>query len=131
MVPDSILLLTLFATHSSLFKCFVWRMKQWNSFYKLSGVVCHFDFMGNHAVMIAILWRRFKLILFSRYCSTSLLNLMAEMIIVYNMFKEYFTHQTYRTEKRVKTLEKRAKQQLGVDPMNCACEIYLTPVEYS
>jgi len=31
---------------------------------------------------------------------------MADMIIVYNMYKEYFTHKTYRTEKRVKTSEK-------------------------
>ena len=28
------------------------------------------------------------------------------MVIVYNMFKEYFTHQIYRTEQRVKTLSK-------------------------
>jgi len=31
---------------------------------------------------------------------------MADMIIVYNMFKEYFTQHTYRTEKRVKISEK-------------------------
>jgi len=55
---------------------------------------------------------------------------MADMIIVYNMFKEYFTHQTYRTEKASENLrKKRTKQQPGVDPMNCACEIYSTPVE--
>jgi len=41
--------------------------------------------------------------------------------MVYNMFKEYLTHQTYRTEKRVKTSgKKRTKQQHGVDPMNYA-----------
>jgi len=34
---------------------------------------------------------------------------MADMVIVYNMFKEYFTHQTYRTEKRVKTSENNAR----------------------
>jgi len=34
---------------------------------------------------------------------------MPNMIIVYNMFKEYFTHQTYRTEKRVKTSENNAR----------------------
>jgi len=34
---------------------------------------------------------------------------MVDMIIVYNMFKEYFTHQTYRTEKRVKTSENNAR----------------------
>jgi len=45
MVPDSILLLILIATHLSLFKCFVWRIKQWKSFYKLSGFVRHFNFM--------------------------------------------------------------------------------------
>ena len=51
------------------------------------------------------------------------------MIIVYNI-KEYFTHQTYRTEKRVKSQKKkRTKQQPGVDPMHCACEIYSTTVE--
>jgi len=27
---------------------------------------------------------------------------MADIIMVYIMFKEYLTHQTYRTEKRVK-----------------------------
>ena len=31
------------------------------------------------------------------------------MIIVYNMFKEYFTPQTYRAEKRVKTSENNAR----------------------
>ena len=30
--------------------------------------------------------------------------------LVYNMFKEYFTHQTYRTEKRVKTSENNARK---------------------
>ena len=54
---------------------------------------------------------------------------MADMIIVYNMFKEYFTHQTYRTETRVKPHKKRTKQQPGDNPINCACEIYSTPVE--
>ena len=50
------------------------------------------------------------------------------MIFVYNMFKEYFTHQTYRTEKAsTKSQKKRTKQQPGVDPMNCSCEIYSTP----
>ena len=34
---------------------------------------------------------------------------MVDMSIVYNMFKEYFTHQTYRTEKRVKTSENNAR----------------------
>jgi len=31
------------------------------------------------------------------------------MIIVYNMFKKYFTHQTYSTEKGVKTSENNAR----------------------
>jgi len=34
---------------------------------------------------------------------------MADMIIVYNMFEEYFTHQTYMTEKQVKTSEKNGR----------------------
>ena len=34
---------------------------------------------------------------------------MADMIIVYNMFKEYYTHQTYRTEKLVKTYGNNAQ----------------------
>jgi len=34
---------------------------------------------------------------------------MVDMIIVYNMFKEYFTHRTYRAEKRVKTSENNAR----------------------
>ena len=54
---------------------------------------------------------------------------MAEMIIFYNMFKKYFTHQTYSTEKGVKTSENNARNSNGGDPMNYACEIYSTPVE--
>ena len=34
---------------------------------------------------------------------------MADMIIVYNMYKENFTHKTYRKEKRVKTSEKNGR----------------------
>ena len=34
---------------------------------------------------------------------------MADMIIVYNMFEEYFTHQTYRTEKASENLRKNGR----------------------
>jgi len=52
------------------------------------------------------------------------------MIIVYNMFKENFNTSNIYDRKTSENLrKKRTKQQPGVDPMNCACEIYSTPVE--
>ena len=52
------------------------------------------------------------------------------MIIAYNLFKEYFTNQTYTAVKRVKRLgNKHTKQQPDDDQMNCACEVYSTPIE--
>jgi len=46
MVPDSIILLIFFKTQKSLLKCFCLKNKtNENRFYKLPGVVRHFDFM--------------------------------------------------------------------------------------
>jgi len=43
---DSIILLISFESHKSTFKCFSFKSKQnENNFYKLSGVVRHFDLM--------------------------------------------------------------------------------------
>jgi len=34
---------------------------------------------------------------------------MTDIIMVYNIFKKYVTHQTYRTQKQVKTSESNAR----------------------
>ena len=49
---------------------------------------------------------------------------MTDIIIIYNVFKEYFTHQRNKTEKQVNVSEKyHTKQQPNVDQMNCECEV--------
>ena len=71
MVPNLILLLILFKTHKSLLQCFCLKNKTMKIFFincpALSAILVLFC----HDCEI---WRRFKLLLFSRYCCTSILN---------------------------------------------------------